>query len=72
MNPETNMPAREISLYDIENICNDCGYRDEFTDVCPQCGSKNIKYGYGKDTIPENQSLLHHRRHGNHIHVSSA
>ena len=50
MNPETNMPAREISLYDIENICNDCGYRDEFTDVCPQCGSKNIKYGYGKDT----------------------
>ena len=49
-NPDTNMPAREVSLYDLEQICNDCGYRGEFTDACPKCGSSNIKYGYGNDT----------------------
>lgn len=43
-------PARTVSLYDLQQNCNDCGYRGEFTDVCPVCGSKNIKYGYGKDT----------------------
>lgn len=43
-------PARTVSLYDLQQNCNDCGYRGEFTGVCPVCGSKNIKYGYGKDT----------------------
>lgn len=50
MNPKTNQPAREISFYDLETICNTCGHRGEFTDICPECGSTDLKYGYGKDT----------------------
>ena len=42
---------REISVYDLQQNCNDCGHRGEFIDICPKCGSKNIKYGYGKDTL---------------------
>ena len=44
------MPNRSISVYDLEQNCNDCGHRGEFTDKCPKCGSKNIKSGYGEDT----------------------
>lgn len=47
---EGGMPNRSISVYDLEQNCNDCGHRGEFTDECPKCGSKNIKYGYGEDT----------------------
>ena len=25
------------------DTCLDCGYRDEFNDVCPMCGSSNIQ-----------------------------
>lgn len=49
-NEETNMPAREVSIYDLEQNCNSCGHRGEFTDVCPECGSEDIDYGYGEDT----------------------
>lgn len=42
--------AREISVYDLESYCVDCGHRDEFLDKCPECGSTNILTGYGKDT----------------------
>lgn len=42
--------AREISVYDLESYCLECGNRDEFTGKCPKCGSENILYGYGKDT----------------------
>lgn len=44
---------RTISVYDLQQNClnPDCGYRGEFTDVCPKCGSTNIKYGYGEDTL---------------------
>lgn len=42
---------REIFVYDLQQNCNDCGHRGEFTDKCPKCGSTNIKYGYGKDTL---------------------
>ena len=45
------MPQRTISVYDLQQNCRDCGYRGEFTDKCPKCESKNIKYGYGKDTL---------------------
>lgn len=48
--PETGMPLREISIYDLETVCNTCGHRGEFSDVCPECGSTDLKYGYGKDT----------------------
>ena len=27
----------------------DCGYRGEYTDTCPKCGSTNLKF-YGEDT----------------------
>lgn len=42
---------RYIYVYDLYQNCNDCGHRGEFTDVCPKCGSKNIRYGYGEDTL---------------------
>lgn len=41
---------RTISVYDLETNCLDCGHRGEFTGVCPECGSTNIKNGYGEDT----------------------
>lgn len=41
---------RTISVYDLESNCLDCGYRGEFTGVCPECGSTNINEGYGDDT----------------------
>ena len=41
---------RTISVYDLENYCNDCGARGEFYGVCDICGSTNISNGYGKDT----------------------
>ena len=49
---ETGMPAREISIYDLETICQNenCKYRGDFSDVCPQCGGTDLKYGYGQDT----------------------
>lgn len=44
------IPKRTISLYDLSYICNDCGYRGEIFDVCPECGSTDITHGYGEDT----------------------
>lgn len=44
---------RTIAVYDLQQNClnNDCRHRGDFTDVCPECGSTNIRYGYGKDTL---------------------
>ena len=42
---------RIINVYDLQQNCIDCGYRGEFTDECPKCGSKNILYGHGDDTL---------------------
>ena len=41
---------RAVSVYDLESNCHKCGYRGEYTDVCPKCGSTDIDEGYGKDT----------------------
>lgn len=41
---------RVVSAYDLESNCRKCGYRGEYTDVCPKCGSTDIDEGYGKDT----------------------
>ena len=41
---------RMVSVYDLESYCYDCGTRDEFLGQCPNCGSKNITTGYGKNT----------------------
>lgn len=43
-------PNRTISVYDLQQNCNSCGYRGEFTDKCPKCESTDIIYGYGEDT----------------------
>lgn len=42
---------RTISVYDLQQNCNDCGYRGEFIDKCPKCDSANITMGYGEDTL---------------------
>lgn len=41
---------RVVSVYDLESNCHKCGYRGEYTDACPKCGSTDIDEGYGKDT----------------------
>lgn len=41
---------RSISVYDLEQNCNECGYRGEFTDKCPKCNSHSFDDGYGEDT----------------------
>lgn len=42
---------RDIYVYDLQQNCNNCGHRGEFTNVCPKCGSDNIINGYGEDTL---------------------
>jgi len=46
----SNQIERNISVYDLEGYCLNCGYRGEFIDVCPECGSTNVLNGYGDDT----------------------
>ena len=48
---ENGKIRRAISVYDLQQNCNDCGYRGEYTDKCPKCGSTNINNGYGEDTL---------------------
>lgn len=48
---ENGKLQRKISAYDLQQYCNDCGHRGEYTDKCPKCGSANIINGYGKDTL---------------------
>lgn len=45
-----NSTDRSISVYDLKTNCNHCGYRGDYTDVCPECGSTDLDYGYGNDT----------------------
>ena len=42
---------RTISVYDLQQNCNRCGCRGEYTNECPKCGSTNITNGYGEDTL---------------------
>jgi len=48
---ENGKIQRTISVYDLQQYCNDCGYRGEFTDKCPKCNSTSITNGYGEDTL---------------------
>lgn len=41
---------RSISIFDLESYCTSCGHRGSFLDQCPECGSKDIRTGYGDDT----------------------
>lgn len=47
---ENGKIARGIYVYDLESYCMDCKTRGEFLDKCSECGSENIKTGYGNDT----------------------
>lgn len=49
-NENDNGEFRTISVYDLDNYCNECGYRGEFTGSCPKCKSNRIDLGYGTDT----------------------
>lgn len=42
--------TRTVNVYDLKNTCKDCLCRKVKDGICTKCGSKNIKYGYGKDT----------------------
>ena len=48
---ENGKIQRTISVYDLQQTCKECGYRGEYIDKCPKCGSENINTGYGKDTL---------------------
>lgn len=41
---------RTIEVYDLQSHCLDCGHRGDYFDVCPECGSENVRPGYGEDT----------------------
>lgn len=41
---------RTVEVYDLKRYCIDCHYRGYFTGNCPECGSSNIRDGYGDDT----------------------
>lgn len=45
-----NSVERSISVYDLKTTCNHCGYRSDFTDLCPICNSTDLSTGYGRDT----------------------
>lgn len=40
---------RVINVYDLYTRCNKCGYRGEYNDICPECGSDDLSI-YGEDT----------------------
>ena len=41
---------RTIEVYDLQSYCFDCGHRGDYFDTCPECGSSNVRPGYGEDT----------------------
>ncbi len=47
---EYNTAARSVSLYDMLSVCEDCGHRGSYYDICPICGSSDVKNGYGEWT----------------------
>ena len=41
---------RTVEVYDLQQYCLDCHHRGDFVGNCPECGSSNVKDGYGDDT----------------------
>lgn len=41
---------RTVEVYDLQSYCFDCGHRGDYFDICPECGSENVRPGYGEDT----------------------
>lgn len=44
-----NSVDRSISVYDLYTTCKKCGYRGDYNNVCPKCGSDLLNY-FGEDT----------------------
>lgn len=42
--------TRVVNAYDLCNTCSSCGYRGDFHDKCPECGSTLFQGAYGEDT----------------------
>lgn len=47
---EEDKLRRTIEVYDLENVCEECGYRGNFDEQCPKCGGNHYRSGYGEDT----------------------
>lgn len=41
--------TRGVYVYDLYTVCKDCGYRGDYIDECPECGSVDLDY-FGDDT----------------------
>ena len=41
---------RTVEVYDLQQYCMDCQHRGDFVGNCPECGSSDIRDGYGDDT----------------------
>lgn len=41
---------RVINVVDQYSTCNKCGYRGDFHDTCPKCGSNDVNEPYGEQT----------------------
>lgn len=60
---------RTISVYDLNDVCMECGERGTFTNkMCTKCNSANIKFGYGSDS---GIFLSHENFAGNISHSSN-
>lgn len=59
---------RTISVYDLNDVCMECGERGTFTNkMCTKCNSANIKFGYGSDS----SIFLSHENFAGNISYSS-
>ena len=47
---EEGKPARSFDVVDLQTVCKTCGYRGDYSDKCPECGSYDLQCGYGEDT----------------------
>lgn len=41
---------RTVEVYDLQQYCMNCQHRGDFVGNCPECGSSDIRDGYGDDT----------------------
>ena len=46
---EFDSANRQIAAYDLKATCLNCGYRNYYTKICPECGSAMVME-YGEDT----------------------
>lgn len=42
--------CRKVNIYDLQSVCRACGKRGDFISACDECGSTDIRKGYGEDT----------------------